>query len=114
LQQDYVDDCTKGLERWNRVLAEVGVELRLPHPGFHRAVGVFKGHYVSPDGRLLREEEWETGVGSWLPTRADEAHVASLMRSVTDPGQMASWIAPPATGVNGRPVDFEYVRAPHP
>ena len=114
LQQDYVDDCSKGLERWNRVLAEVGVELRLPHPGFHRAVGIFKDHYVSPDGRLLREEEWETGVGSWLPTRADEDHIASLMRPVTDPGQMASWIAPPASGVNGRPVDFEYVRAPHP
>jgi benzoyl-CoA 2,3-dioxygenase component B len=31
-------------------------------------------------------------------------------RSVTRPGEFASWIAPPLRGVNGQPVDFEYVR----
>ena len=32
------------------------------------------------------------------------------MQSVTEPGRFAKWIAPPARGVNGQPVDFEYVR----
>src|SRR5207245_1036275 len=38
LRDDYVDDCQKGVDRWNRTLAGVGAELRLPHVGFHRAV----------------------------------------------------------------------------
>jgi benzoyl-CoA 2,3-dioxygenase component B len=32
------------------------------------------------------------------------------MQAVTEPGRMASWIAPPARGINGQPGDFEYVR----
>src|SRR5437764_6130069 len=31
LRDDYVADCQKGVDRWNRTLAEVGHELRLPH-----------------------------------------------------------------------------------
>ncbi len=53
LRDDYIADCAKGVERWNRALAPVGAELRLPHLGFHRAVGAFRDHHVSPDGRLL-------------------------------------------------------------
>ena len=33
-------------------------------------------------------------------------HVAVL----TEPGKIASWIAPPAAGVKGKPFEFEYVR----
>ena len=51
LQDDYIADCAKGVERWNRTLAEVGVELRLPHRGFNRAVGVFRDCNVSPTAR---------------------------------------------------------------
>jgi benzoyl-CoA 2,3-dioxygenase component B len=29
---------------------------------------------------------------------------------VTEVARFANWIAPPARGINGRPVDFEYVR----
>jgi benzoyl-CoA 2,3-dioxygenase component B len=32
------------------------------------------------------------------------------MRPVTEPGKMANWIAPPAKGIDGKPLDFEYVR----
>jgi benzoyl-CoA 2,3-dioxygenase component B len=32
------------------------------------------------------------------------------MGRVTAPGKFANWIAPPATGINRQPVDFEYVR----
>ena len=29
---------------------------------------------------------------------------------VLEPGQMANWVASPARGINGKPIDFEYVR----
>jgi benzoyl-CoA 2,3-dioxygenase component B len=110
LREDYVADCRKGVDRWNRTLAAVGMELHLPHVGFNRAVGVFAGHHVSPDGRLLTEDEWTAGRSAWLPTPADEEHVRSLMAPVREPGRMASWLAPPSSGIHGRPLDYEYVR----
>jgi benzoyl-CoA 2,3-epoxidase subunit B len=110
LRGDYVADCAKGVDRWNRTLADVGAELRLPHVGFHRAVGAFRDHHVSPDGRLLPPDEWEAAVPTWLPTPDDEAFLASLMQLVTEPGRMAGWVAPPASGINNKPLDFDYVR----
>jgi benzoyl-CoA 2,3-dioxygenase component B len=47
---------------------------------------------------------------TWLPTADDRAFVASLMGRVVEPGKFASWIAPPAMGINKQPVAFEYVR----
>jgi benzoyl-CoA 2,3-dioxygenase component B len=110
LRDDYVADCQKGVDRWNRTLAEVGSELRLPHIGFHRAVGVFRDHRVSPDGELLDDAAWSAGVGGWLPTDADREHVESLMVGVTEPGKMAGWVAAPSTGIHAKPVDYDYVR----
>ncbi len=34
----------------------------------------------------------------------------SLMKPVTEPGKIASWIAPPKRGINKLPVDYEYIR----
>jgi benzoyl-CoA 2,3-dioxygenase component B len=110
LRRDYLDDCAKGVERWNRTLAEVGMELRLPHLGFHRRVGAFAGHHVTPAGEIVDEATWEAHRHEWLPTDDDQRFIASLMRPVTEPGRMAGWIAAPSAGVQGRPVDFEYVR----
>jgi benzoyl-CoA 2,3-dioxygenase component B len=31
---------------------------------------------------------------------------------VTEPGKVAAWIAPPTKGINGMPIDFEYVKPP--
>ena len=110
LQGDYVADCQKGVDRWNRTLEEVGARLELPHIGFNRAVGAFAGVAVAPDGRVLTASEWEAHRADWLPNHADRAHVQSLMKPVTEPGRMAAWIAAPAAGIHQRPVDFEYVR----
>ena len=110
LREDYVADCRKGVDRWNRSLAEVGVSLRLPHVGFNRRVGTFAPRRVTPDGRLLTEPAWAAGEASWLPTDADRAFVEGLMVGVRERGKMAGWLAPPARGINTRPVDFEYVR----
>jgi benzoyl-CoA 2,3-dioxygenase component B len=111
LRDDYIADCRKGVDRWNRTLAPIGVHLGLPHVGFHRAVGTFAGRFVTPEGALVSEPEWETGRADWLPTDADREHVASVMHPVTEPGQMAGWVAPPASGIHAKPLDFDYVRA---
>jgi benzoyl-CoA 2,3-dioxygenase component B len=110
LRDDYIADCQKGVDRWNRSLAEVGAELRLPHVGFNRAVGGFASHHISPDGRLLSDEEWNARMPAWLPSDADRSHIESLMVGVTDPGEVAGWIAPPSTGIHQKPVDYDYVR----
>ena len=110
LRNDYIDDCQKGLDRWNRFLAHVDTRLTLPNIGFHRAVGAFAGKWISPDGRVLTEQEWEKHREEWLPTEGDRLLVASLMKPGTRPGQMASWLAPPSSGIHAQPVEFEYVR----
>jgi benzoyl-CoA 2,3-dioxygenase component B len=110
LRDDYIADCQKGVDRWNRTLADVGLELVLPHVGFDRHVGELAPHRVTPDGRIVTAEEWAAGLPAWLPTDDDRAFVESLMVGVTEPGQMAAWIAPPATGIHQKPVDFDYVR----
>jgi benzoyl-CoA 2,3-dioxygenase component B len=112
LRDDYIADCQRGVDRWNRILAGHGVdvELKLPHRGFHRAIGTFAEMKVSPDGRVLSEAEWDARRAEWLPTEGDEAFVESLMQPVVERGKFAGWIAPPARGINGQPVDFEYVR----
>jgi benzoyl-CoA 2,3-dioxygenase component B len=108
LRSDYVADCQKGVDRWNRTLEPTGLSLTLPHVGFNRAVGAFAQSSIDPSGRVLASS---ASVAGWLPSEADRAHVQSLMRPVTAPGQMAGWIAPPAAGIHQKPVEFEYVRA---
>lgn len=110
LRDDYVDDCQKGVDRWNRALAAVDAQLTLPHVGFNRAVGRFGGQHVTPDGKLVDGATWASGQEQWLPTAGDREYVASLMKAVREPGRMAGWIAPPSSGIHAKPVDFEYVR----
>ncbi|RVX40417.1 benzoyl-CoA 2,3-dioxygenase component B [Nonomuraea polychroma] len=111
LRGEYIADCATGVNRWNRILAGHGLDatLYLPHVGFNRRVGVFAGHHISPDGRVLDEGSWEAARGRWLPTAADKEHVRALMRPVYEPGKIAAWVAPPRNGINGRPFDYEYV-----
>jgi len=97
---------------WNRIPEKAGIAFRftLPHKGFHRRIGLFGEHHVSPDGKILSEAEWTRQHGAWLPTEEDRAYVCSLMGRVTEHGKFANWIAPPARGINNQPADFEYVR----
>ncbi|MGH9744742.1 MAG: benzoyl-CoA 2,3-epoxidase subunit BoxB [Candidatus Acidiferrales bacterium] len=112
LRDDYTREIQAGMARWNRVPERLGIPFRLtlPHPGFHRKIGSFAGCYVSPDGRVLAKEEWERQSSEWLPSEHDHAFVSSLMGQVIEPGKFASWIAPPARGINNLPIEFEYVR----
>jgi benzoyl-CoA 2,3-epoxidase subunit B len=112
LRDDYVADCQRGVDRWNKIIREAGIdfELKLPYRWFHRSIGNFIDVRVSPDGRLIGEAEWRHKQDEWLPTEQERAFVGSLMRPVTEPGKFSGWIAPPARGINAQPVDFEYVR----
>jgi benzoyl-CoA 2,3-epoxidase subunit B len=110
LRDDYVADCQRGVDRWNRALAEVGTSLRLPHVGFNRAVGTFARRRISPTGTIITEAEWQASVESWLPSASDRAYVESLMVGVREPGKMAGWVAAPSTGIHAKPVDFDYVK----
>src|ERR1700730_1768572 len=96
LRTEYIADCQKGVNRWNRALAGLGRELRLPHPGFNRKVGPAAGQHVSPDGRVITAAEWEQHVHEWLPTAADRDHVASGMVPVYEPGKFAGGLTPPS------------------
>ena len=112
LREDFIVDSQRGLNRWNKVLEDHGVEFRLqlPHRGFHRRIGLFAAVHVAPDGEIVGDDVWQRQVDQWLPSDDDHAFVASLMQPVTEPGKMAGWIAPPARGINGQPVDFAYVK----
>ena len=113
LRQDYIDDCAKGVLRWNKAIERAGIpfELSLPHRAFDRQIGAFAGMRVSPEGKLLSEADWQANKDKWLPTEEDRAYVTSLMGpAVTQAGKFAHWIAPPARGINNQPADFEYVR----
>jgi benzoyl-CoA 2,3-dioxygenase component B len=60
---------------------------------------------------VISQAEWDARRSEWLPTDNDKAFVQSLMVPVVEQGKFASWIAPPARGINGQAVDFEYVRS---
>ena len=112
LRGEYVRDCEKGLARWNKTLADegIGARLFLPNTRFHRHVGEYAGHNFDVEGNLISTEEFEQRKSEWLPTMEDREYVRSLMHPVTEPGKIANWIAPPATGIKGKPFEFEYVR----
>ena len=114
LRREYVADCAGGVKRWNRILesAELSHRLYLPHPAFNRKVGAFAGIEATPQGERISADEWARRQGSWLPTDVDKTHVRSLMRPVYERGRIASWVAPPRNGINGKPFDYEYVRLP--
>jgi benzoyl-CoA 2,3-dioxygenase component B len=112
LRDDYINDAAGGLKRWNAAIAKMGVpfELKLPHPGFHRHIGVFSSIRMTPDGDLVSAEEFERRRDEWLPSKADGDFIASLMVPCSEPGQYAGWIAPPRVGIDNKPGDFEYVQ----
>jgi len=112
LRDAYVEDNQRGVDMWNKTLAEHGVAtpIRLPHRGFNRRIGLYANLHCTPDGELVSREEWERRRDEWLPSDADRAYVKSLMKPVLQPGRMANWIAIPTKGINNQPLDFEYVR----
>ena len=112
LRDDYVKDASGGLTRWNKIMKRKNIdfELRLPHEGFNRNIGVFANVSVDPQGNIISPDSWEAQMAEWLPTKADGEFIQSLMKPCYEPGRYASWIAPPKVGINNQAGDFEYVK----
>ena len=114
LRDDFIEDCQGGINRWNRELSSRGIDFQitLPHVAFNRKIGEFRDLSVAPDGRVISADEWQASRDRWLPNAADRAYVESLMVPQFEPGAFAGWIAPPARGIQNKPIDFEYVKLP--
>lgn len=114
LRDDFMEDCLGGIARWNRVLADHGIdfELGLPHVAFNRAIGEFSDIHVSPGGDVLPADVFEKSREEWLPTTDDREFIESLMQPEFEPGKFATWIAPPQRGIDNKPVEYEYVQIP--
>ncbi|MEO0909957.1 MAG: benzoyl-CoA 2,3-epoxidase subunit BoxB, partial [Pseudomonadota bacterium] len=112
LRDDYKRDASGGLGRWNKLIAKIGVdfEMKLPHEGFNRAIGVFANKPIDPDGKIISQEEYDSKKAGWLPDSADGDFIQSLMVPCYEPGEYAGWIAPPKVGIDNKPGDFEYVK----
>ena len=53
LRDDYINDCNKGVARWNKIIEATGItfELTLPHVAFHRHIGEFRDVEADHDRR---------------------------------------------------------------
>ena len=112
LRDDYMKDCTRGIERWNKIIAKSGIDFsfRLPHPAFYRQIGEFADIRATPTGEIITDVEWQRRNHEFLPSTEDGVFIASLMVPVREPGAFAGWIAPPKSGIDNKPGDFQYVR----
>jgi benzoyl-CoA 2,3-dioxygenase component B len=112
LRDAYIDDNQRGVDRWNKIIADNGIDftIKLPSRRFNRMMGIYRGHHFDPAGNLLSKEEWERRRYEWLPSASDKAWVRQLQEPVLELGKMAHWIAKPERGIKGLPVDYEYVR----
>lgn len=112
LRDAYVDDNQRGVDRWNKMIRDEGIdfELRLPSRRFNRKMGMYSGKWFDVDGRPVSQDEFQRRREEWLPSDEDKAYVKVLMQPVLERGKIAHWLAPPARGIDGKPFDFEYIR----
>ena len=112
LRDAYIDDNQRGVDRWNKIIAEAGMEytLTLPSRRFNRHMGVYRGRHFDVHGNPITQEEFQRRRGEWLPTETDKVHIKNLMQPALEIGKMANWIAIPDRGIKGLPWDYEYIR----
>jgi len=113
LCDDYLNDCRQILTTWNKIINAAGIEyeLTMPHRAFLRRIGEFADMHVSTTGEVLSKDEWDARRDEWLPSEADLKYLLSLMvERKPEPGAFSNWISAPRAGINGQPVDYEYVK----
>jgi benzoyl-CoA 2,3-dioxygenase component B len=112
LRDEYIKDCERALRKWNRILEEEHSQWRLTLPSrrFHRHQGIYADHFFTPEGELIDEASFRARESEWLLGPEDKRYLDSIMKPVREPGKFANWIAPPAHGLKGQPIDFAYVR----
>src|ERR1700686_4616289 len=82
MRDDYVVDCNVGVGRWNKVIAEHGInfQIKLPHVAFHRHIGEFASIKADVDGVMMSDAEWAKRRGDYLPSDSDKDFIESLMQ----------------------------------
>jgi len=112
LRDEYIKDNLKGIDYWNRITDKAGIDFKfaLPHRRFNRKIGEYATGWFDPEGNPIDETTWTTHLLDWLPSEEERQYVKSLMKRCTERGKFAGWIAPPSKGINGQPVEFEYVK----
>jgi len=112
LRDAYVDDNARGVARWNKAIADAGIEytLTLPNRRFNRRMGLHSSRSFDTAGNPISEDDFNAHRDEWLPTAADKRYIRTLMKPVLDHGKMAQWISAPARGINHKPIEFEYIR----
>ena len=85
LRDDYVADCAKGVERWNRVIEKTGVNFRLDAaprglPSPHRRVPERQG--VARRRGASARRSGPSSKDQWLPSKDDGDFIESLMAPV--------------------------------
>ena len=112
LLDDYIADCQGGINRWNKIIqkANIDFEITQPHKAFNRRIGEFESVFVTVDGEIVSEQEWNAKKEEWLCSDADGDYIQSLMKPCTEIGKYANWIAEPRIGINNQAGDFEYVK----
>ena len=112
MRDAYQEDNQRGVDKWNKILVEEGIDfrLRLPSRMFQRQIGIYAAGHYTPEGETVSPEEWQRRRDEWLPSESDRAYITSIMQPVHEPGKIAGWIAPPSRGINKQPLDYEYVR----
>ena len=94
------------------MIATTGIpfELKLPHVAFHRHIGEFRAPMPTSPARSCRPPSGRNRRTEFLPSEDDGDFIESLMQPEVEPGQYASWIAPPKVGIDNKPGEFEYVK----
>jgi benzoyl-CoA 2,3-dioxygenase component B len=112
MRRAYLSECEIGVKLWNRIVQRAGLDFTfaLPSHRFNRRIGLWGDQPYDPAGRRMASAEWQARRSDWLPSDGDRAFITGLMTPVTEPGKMASWIAPPERGVNNLAPEHEYVR----
>ena len=119
LRDQYVADCQRAVDKWNRTIERVlgeraaGHKLRLPNRRFHRQIGAYSmpaGNHFDLDGNPISAAAFAEHAAGWLPTAEDRTFLKEIQKPVTTPGKIAGWVAPPTRGINGQAFEFEYVR----
>jgi benzoyl-CoA 2,3-dioxygenase component B len=112
LLDDYHKDASGGVGRWNKIITKAGFEfeLQLPYKGFNRKIGVFADDFITPQGEVVTQQQWQARQNDWLCTDADGDYIQSLMQPCHEAGRYAGWIAEPRVGVDNQADDFEFVK----
>jgi benzoyl-CoA 2,3-dioxygenase component B len=112
LRDAYVDDCQRGVDRWNKRLTEAGISgappasLQAVLPP-HRDL---RGHAL----RHRRQAALARGLGEPQGRVAAHRRRPRLRGHAPEAGhrgrKIANWLGKPARGIKGLPFEYEYVR----